>query len=53
MGVVSAILRFCDVHLVSEEWMSGWLANSLSQVASLVAYCCLIGYFVFATKVKK
>ena len=53
MGVVSAILRFCDVHLVSEEWMSGWLANPLSQVASLVAYCCLIGYFVFATKVKK
>lgn len=53
MGVVSAILRFCDVHLVSEEWMSGWLANQLSQVASLVAYCCLIGYFVFATKVKK
>ena len=53
MGVVSAILRFCDVHLVSEEWMSGWLANLLSQVASLVAYCCLIGYFVFATKVKK
>lgn len=27
MGVVSAILRFCDVHLVSEEWMSGWLAT--------------------------
>lgn len=53
MGVVSAILRFCDVHLVSEEWMSGWLANPLSQVASLVVYCCLIGYFVFATKVKK
>lgn len=53
MGVVSAILRFCDVHLVSEEWMNGWLANPLSQVASLVAYCCLIGYFVFATKVKK
>ena len=37
MGVVSAILRFCDVHLVSEEWMSGWLANPLSQVASLAA----------------
>ena len=53
MGVVSAILRFCDIHLVSEEWMSGWLANPLSQVASLVAYFCLIGYFVFATKVKK
>ena len=53
MGVVSALLRFCNVHLVSEEWMSSWLATPLSQVASLVAYCCLIGYFVVATKVKK
>ena len=53
MGVVSALLRFCNVHLVSEEWMSSWLATPLSQVASLVAYCCLIGYFVVATKIKK
>ncbi len=53
MGVVSALLRFCDVHLVSDAWMEGWLANPLSQIASLVAYCCLIGYFVVATKVKK
>ena len=53
MGVVSALLRFCNVHFVSEDWMTSWLATPLSQVASLVAYCCLIGYFVVATKVKK
>ena len=53
MGVVSALLRFCNVHLVSDAWMEGWLANPLSQIASLAAYCCLIGYFVVATKVKK
>ena len=53
MGVVSALLRFCNVHLVSDAWMEGWLVNPLSQIASLAAYCCLIGYFVVATKVKK
>ena len=53
MGVVSALLRFCDVHLVSDAWMESWLANPLSEIASLVAYCCLIGYFVVATRVKK
>ena len=53
MGVVSALLRFCDVHLVSDAWMESWLANPLSEIASLAAYCCLIGYFVVATKVKK
>ena len=53
MGVVSALLRFCNVHLVSDQWMEAWLANPLSEIASLVAYCCLIGYFVAATKVNK
>ena len=53
MGVVSALLRFCNIHLVSKDWMEAWQANSLSQVASLAAYCCLIGYFIVATKVKK
>ena len=53
MGVVSALLRFCDVHLVSDAWMEAWLANPLSEIASLAAYCCLIGYFVVATRVKK
>lgn len=53
MGVLSALLRFCDVHFVTDGWMESWLANPLSEVASLAAYCCLIGYFVFATKGKK
>ena len=53
MGVVSALLRFCDVHLVSDQWMEAWLKNPMSEVCSLVAYCCLIAYFVVATRVKK
>ena len=53
MGVLSALLRFCNVHLVSEEWMEAWLATPLSQIASLGAYICLILYFVYATKSKK
>ena len=53
MGVLSALLRFCNVHLVSEEWMESWLATPLSQIASLGAYICLILYFVYATKSKK
>ena len=53
MGVLSALLRFCDVHFVTDGWMKSWLDNPLSEVASLAAYCCLIGYFVFATKGKK
>ena len=53
MGVLSALLRFCDIHFVTDGWMESWLANPLSEVASLAAYCCLIGYFVFATKGKK
>ena len=53
MGVVSALLRFCEIHLVDDSWMESWLADPLSQIVSLVAYCCLIGYFVVATKVKK
>ena len=53
MGVVSALLRFCEIHLVDDSWMESWLADPLSQIVSLVAYCCLIGYFIVATKVKK
>ena len=53
MGDVSALLRFCEIHLVDDSWMESWLADPLSQIVSLVAYCCLIGYFVVATKVKK
>lgn len=53
MGVLSALLRFCDVHIASDAFKEAWFANPLSEVASLAAYCCLIGYFVAATKGKK
>lgn len=46
MGVVSALMRFAGVNLLNDEW----LQNSLSQVLSLVAYVCLITYFVLATR---
>ena len=46
MGVVSALMRFAGVNLLNDAW----LQNSLSQVLSLVAYVCLITYFVLATR---
>lgn len=46
MGVVSALMRFAGVNLLNDEW----LQNSLSQILSLVAYVCLITYFVLATR---
>ena len=49
MGVVSALLRFAGVNLVSQEWQ----ANSLSELCALGAYILLIGYFVWATKKKE
>jgi putative OPT family oligopeptide transporter len=48
MGVVSAGIRFCGVNLVNEEW----LANSWSEVVSIIAYMVLIVYFVKATMYK-
>ncbi|BEG98395.1 OPT family oligopeptide transporter [Bacteroides sedimenti] len=45
MGVVSAVMRFGGINLVHEEW----LANSWSQVVSLVLYAALIVYFIKAT----
>lgn len=53
MGVVSALLRFFEVNLVSRDWMEQWLANPLSEICSLIAYICLILYFVFATKTQE
>ncbi len=53
MGVVSALLRFFEVNLVSRDWMEQWLTNPLSEICSLIAYICLILYFVFATKTKE
>lgn len=49
MGVVSAIMRFAGLNLVHETW----LANPLSEGAALIAYVCLIAYFVVATKPSK
>jgi putative OPT family oligopeptide transporter len=46
MGVVSALLRFGGINLISESW----LANPLSEVCALIAYLLLITYFVKATK---
>jgi uncharacterized oligopeptide transporter (OPT) family protein len=46
MGVVSALMRFGGINLVN----TAWTANSLSEVASLLAYILLIVFFVKATK---
>ena len=46
MGVVSALLRFVGYNPINEAW----LANPWSEVLSLVAYICLIAYFVRASK---
>ena len=45
MGVVSAAMRFGGINLVNDVW----LANPMSQVASLVAYVLLIIYLVKAS----
>lgn len=45
MGVVSAIMRYCDINLIHEEW----LANPMSELVSLVAYLLLITYLVKAS----
>ena len=50
MGVVSTGLRFAEIDWVNEAW----LANSWSQVVSLVAYLLLIAYFIKAcTRIRK
>lgn len=50
MGVVSAILRYCDVNVIHEEWLD----NPMSQVVSLLAYLCLIVFLVKASmRIKK
>ena len=46
MGVVSALLRFVGYNPINEAW----LANPWSEVLSLVAYICLIIYFIRASK---
>lgn len=46
MGVVSAAMQFGGVNFVSSEW----LATCWAEWLSLVAYVCLLAYFVFASK---
>ena len=47
MGVVSALLKFGGV-----EWSiaGSWWQNPLSELCALVAYLCLIGFFIRLTK---
>ena len=45
MGVVSAIIRYCNFNFINEEW----LANPMSEVVSLIAYIFLIIYLVKAS----
>lgn len=49
MGVVSALLKFGGVELSIADY---WWANPLSEMTSLLAYVCLICYFIRATRVK-
>lgn len=44
MGVVSAGIQFAGYNFVNTDW----LANPWSQIASLIAYCCLITYLIKA-----
>ena len=45
MGVVSAAMRFGGINLVNETW----LANPMSELASLVVYALLIVYLIKAS----
>lgn len=45
MGAVSAVMRYCDINLVNESWLS----NPLSQLVSLIAYALLITYLIKAS----
>lgn len=49
MGVVSAGIRFAGIEFDS----SAWLANSWSEIVSLVMYILLIVFFVKYTMKKK
>lgn len=48
MGVVSAALRFGGINLV----LDSWLANTMSELVSLVAYVALVAVFVKMSIVK-
>lgn len=44
MGVVSAIIRFCGVNLLTSEWQ----ASSAAQYVAILAYLLIIAYLVYA-----
>ena len=48
MGVVSAALRFGGINLV----LDSWLANTMSELVSLVSYVALVAVFVKMSVVK-
>lgn len=45
MGVVSSILRYCEIDFINTEWLD----SPMSQVVSLIAYICLIIYLIKAS----
>ena len=47
MGVVSALLKFGGIKVSIAD---SWWVNPMSEVCSLLAYICLIGFFIRATK---
>ena len=47
MGVVSALLKFGGIEASIAD---SWWVNPMSEVCSLIAYICLIGFFIRATK---
>jgi putative OPT family oligopeptide transporter len=50
MGVISALLKFGGIEVsIADTW---WV-NPMSEVCSLLAYICLIAYFIRATKDRK
>ena len=50
MGVVSAIMRYCNINFINEAWLS----NPMSEIMSLIAYILLILFLVKTSlKLKK
>ena len=47
MCVVSALLKFGGIEVSIAD---SWWVNPMSEVCSLLAYICLIGFFIRATK---
>ena len=45
MGVVSAIMRYCNINLINESWLD----NPMSQLVALIAYALLIVYLIKAS----